>query len=158
MVNEGDKSQDTEAVSLEEVRAKLMSGFTETKPFKPEDRLAAAINNYMQLTTQWLLLQEQLHVTEAVANPETGPRSPDVRTNAEAEIKRIIKAAQPCYYKVEASSARIVALADQCKKPLRADIQEGFPYVLRDKVSPDCFVDRVSTNETSPNGVERPGA
>lgn len=138
-----EKDQDTESVSLDEVRQKLMSGFVETKSFTAEDRLAAAINNHMLLSTQWLLLQEQLHVAEAVANPKTGPRSPDVRALAEAEFKRIIKAAQPWYYKVEAANARIIDLAEQCEKPLRDDIQEGFPYVLRDKVNPDCFADSI---------------
>lgn len=141
-----------EVISLDEVRQKLMNGFVETRPFTSEDRLAAAINNYMQLSSQWLLLQEQLHVAEAVANPDTGPRSPDVRTNAEAEIKRIIQAAQPWYYKIEASNARIISLVEQCSKPLRADIQKAFPYTLRDKLSPACFGDPVPTN-----GVERPG-
>lgn len=131
------------------IREQLQKGSRNQVQIKYEDRLAATINQHMLTFADWVLLQEELDTLEAMAHPETGTKVTAVRNHIEAEIKRILKVAAPVHYKLQTVIDKIISLSALCEKPLRADIQKGFPRYLRERVDQGCFNDALQPTAQS---------
>ncbi len=152
--------EDREDRQLEEVRAQLRKGSKRLKiTVRPEDRLAAVLNQRSQTVQGWVQLQEALDTAEMVADPDSGSATESTREAAKGEIKGILKQAAPVLAHLTALTDKAVKLAKECRHPLREDLRRGFPNDLRDAVPAGCFgEDEDEDGESKPQREDGPGA
>lgn len=136
-----ESQEDREDRALEEVRKQLRSAGRLKITVKPEDRLAAVLNQRAGTVQSWVQLQEALDTAEMISDEDSdsGSAVASTRDNAKAEIKTILKQAAPVLAHINALTAKAINLAEECRHPLREDLRRGFPNDLRDSVSAACF-------------------
>ena len=103
---------------------------------RPEDRLAATINQRKQAVSSWVQLREQLDTAETMLAADSEENMTDVLGK---EIKQILQVLAPLQARLKVLNDKIVGLSLACEKPFREDLQRGFPNDLRDKVPDTCF-------------------
>lgn len=118
----------------EDIREQLRSSNGLQVTIRPEDRLAATINQRVQVVTSWVHLREQLATAEALIAVDVGGSGA-----LETEIKAILEAARPIHARLRVLNEKVIQLTRECDHPLRVDLQRGFPVDLREQVAETCF-------------------
>ena len=143
-----------EEKELEAVRKALASSDKVKVTIRPEDRLAATLNQRQSVVQQWVQAQEQLDTAEMMADEESGAKTEDTRNAAKQEIKQILQASRSIYYKLKVLTAKVVKYAKESEHPLRADLRRGMPEDLRKLLPASCFEDAAVEQEEAESSEE----